>query len=698
MTDRFRNILKSILFICLLCSCVTACSGGNRTNAGYTEIESEGAEDTENSEADLFGEEYACDAADKETAAADEQEELSGSDKFFLEKQEHISDISNGQCSLEKIGKDEYVITLYDKEHEAVDSIVYSYHEPWVEMVTDTLLEINFNAGNPARYTFYFDMETAKISDTYFNSILFGDRYIAYMAFENEDEITLTLTDIFKEQILYQEIIRDFSLFADYMGAVIGIEMIDEQNIRLEYYEGTDMTIVSEIIALELENEAESIGGLNVTAQTQEERDLIREILSENEEELQTFLMEDWEWPYVQWWVEISGFDFTGDGEEEIILSKCYVYISQTISYNYVYDRGGNKLLEFVGGSLSGMHIISGWEGDGTFLIFSGNYYAAHLEANIFTEIKWEDGELKEEVKVIEYDTRDSRQAMEGKEGYYILKDITKEEGEKLWYGVDGLAELREAKEYVWEDEDLKRYKQLFYEEDTMSFSGKGGVIYQKWDGLFAWDKSVGYTVEDRTFSTQEGEWSVQIFYPYFSDNSSYTCTDEVNRAIEQEIRNRCETLDDTISYEIDYEIKYREHGSVSILFYGRRIPAGGDRSTNIAWGVSYIVSSGRHTYVEDIMRMPELTDKLENREFEQVWGVGIDSYEADVGAKDWSRIYSQRLLNSEDKEHYEDFYITDKKIGILLCVSREAGDYIIVEMDRDWQIKIQTWEDILSS
>lgn len=71
-------------------------------------------------------------------------------------------------------------------------------------------------------------------------------------------------------------------------------------------------------------------------------------------------------------------------------------------------------------------------------------------------------------------------------------------------------------------------------------------------------------------------------------------------------------------------------------------------------------------------MRMPELTDKLENREFEQVWGVGMDSY--------------------------EDFYITDKKMGILLCVSREAGDYIIVEIDRDWQIRIETWEDILSS
>lgn len=259
MIEQFRNTLKFILLICLLCICVTACGSENMTDAGYTEIGKEEAEDIEHAETYISREEYAYNAADEETTEFDEQKELTDSEKYFREKQEHISDISNGQCTLEKTEENEYTITLYDKEHAEVDSIVYLYREPWVEAVTDTLLEINFSVGSPARYTFYFDMEKARISGTFFNSILFGDQYIAYMAIEDEDEITLILTDLFKEQILYQEIIRDFSLFADYMGAVIGIEMIDEQNIRLEYYEGADMTIVSEIIALELENEAESI-------------------------------------------------------------------------------------------------------------------------------------------------------------------------------------------------------------------------------------------------------------------------------------------------------------------------------------------------------------------------------------------------------------------------------------------------------
>ena len=696
MFIKFENTLKFILLICSLCICVTACGSEKTTDTGYAETENEKAE---YAETDISGEEYAYNAAGEEMAADDEQDEPSDSDQYFREKQEHISEISNGQCTLEKIGKDndQYKIMLYDTEHVYVDSVVFSYCEPWVEAITDTLLEINYNAGNPARYTFYFDMETARISDTFFNSIFFGDQYIAYMALDEEDEIALTLIDIFNENILYQEIIRDFSPFADYMGAVIGIEMVDDNNIRLKYYEGTDMTTVSEIIELDWKNEAveaESISQLHISGQTQEERDLLSEILSENEEELQAFLMEDWDWPYVQWWVEILGFDFTGDGEKEIIVSKCYVYISQTISYNYVYDRDGNKLLEFVGGHLTGTHIISGWDGNGTFLLCDGNYYAAHMSANIFMEIRWENGVLKDEVKLIEYDSRDSWKVMEGKEGYYILKNLTREEEEKLWYGIDGLADLTQSKEYVWEDEDMEKYKQLFSTEDLTEFSLKGSIVYHKQDGVFVWYKHMGYTVEERTFFEQAGDWSIQISYPYIFGNFFYTSTDEVSQTIEQEFKNHCKTNDHTISYEIDYEIKYLDYGSISILFYGRGIPVNGDPASNIAWGVSYVEPTSRHTCVEDVMRMSELTGRLENREFEQVWGVGIDSYEEDAGVKDWSRIYLDCLLNPPDREHYGDFYVTDKKIGILLGVSHEAGDYIIVETDRDRHIMIPGWDE----
>lgn len=189
-----------------------------------------------------------------ETAAEDVS---SDDDVYFPEKQEQIPNASNGQCVLEQTGENEYEITLYDKEHNLVFSEVYSYMRmpPWVKMITDTVWEIGISVGSPARYTFYFDTETAEISDTFFNAKLFGDKYIAYM--ENDMDgagtRTLTLTDIFCDGILHQEIVRDFSaLVADPMSTVTNIEMIGDKTIRLEYFEGEEMTQVSETIELAL--------------------------------------------------------------------------------------------------------------------------------------------------------------------------------------------------------------------------------------------------------------------------------------------------------------------------------------------------------------------------------------------------------------------------------------------------------------
>ena len=166
-----------------------------------------------------------------------------------------VSDISNGQGSIEQIGDKEYRVTLYDKNHNEVFSEVYSYMRmpPWFTMISDNIWEIGISVGSPARYTFYFDTETAEISDIYFNAKVFGDKYIAYMDSDviGADEITLTLTDIFEKGILHQEVVRDFSVCADPMSAVYSVEMIDDNSIRLEYCAGEDYTTVSETIELE---------------------------------------------------------------------------------------------------------------------------------------------------------------------------------------------------------------------------------------------------------------------------------------------------------------------------------------------------------------------------------------------------------------------------------------------------------------
>lgn len=147
----------------------------------------------------------------------------------------------NDQVIFEQTSKG-HRLTLYDKEHGEILSESYP-KDTWIAGVSEDVLEIVISVGSPARYTFYFNRETAEISDTFFNAKLFGDKYIAYM-----EDRTLILSDIFKEGILYQEITRDFSETADPMSAIISVEMIDSENIRLEYYRGEEFAVEEEII------------------------------------------------------------------------------------------------------------------------------------------------------------------------------------------------------------------------------------------------------------------------------------------------------------------------------------------------------------------------------------------------------------------------------------------------------------------
>lgn len=135
-----------------------------------------------------------------------------------------------------------YELILYDRKNKEVFSTMYPC-EPWVENITNDIWEIGVSTGSPSRYVFYFDRETANFSDTFFNPILVDNRYVAYM-----EEDKLILMDIFREGILYKEISRNYSKMADPILAIESIEVLESGDIQLQYYEGDDIELVSEII------------------------------------------------------------------------------------------------------------------------------------------------------------------------------------------------------------------------------------------------------------------------------------------------------------------------------------------------------------------------------------------------------------------------------------------------------------------
>lgn len=142
--------------------------------------------------------------------------------------------------------EDGYEVILYGVSGEIVSSMEFPI-EPGIRQITEGLFEISVSVGSPASYVFWFDTKGARISETYFNPVLVGNKYVAYM--ENSEE--LILRDLFHEGLLEMKIARDFSQTADYMSAVVHIEMADSENIILTYLQGPDYTEVSETIRLE---------------------------------------------------------------------------------------------------------------------------------------------------------------------------------------------------------------------------------------------------------------------------------------------------------------------------------------------------------------------------------------------------------------------------------------------------------------
>ena len=74
---------------------------------------------------------------------------------------------------------------------------------------------------------------------------------------------------------------------------------------------------------------------IGITGRTEEETELIKRIMAEDDEGFQDFLMEEWEYPHIQRWVAVWGYDFTVDGQDEIIVSKGDVNISAVLSFSY---------------------------------------------------------------------------------------------------------------------------------------------------------------------------------------------------------------------------------------------------------------------------------------------------------------------------------------------------------------------------
>ena len=131
--------------------------------------------------------------------------------------------------------EDGNVVILYNKQDQVIDTIDV-IEKTSILQLTDDLFEIVQSVGSPARFVFYYDAQTCKISDVFFNPILIENQYIAYI--ENGE---LIIRDIFDEVTFCKKIARDFTETADPTSAIISITLQKEGQFVIEYYEGEDL-------------------------------------------------------------------------------------------------------------------------------------------------------------------------------------------------------------------------------------------------------------------------------------------------------------------------------------------------------------------------------------------------------------------------------------------------------------------------
>lgn len=170
------------------------------------------------------------------------EEEIS--EEFYVEKAEDSCEIEQDSRYSCVAVEDGFEITFYSNTNEEILSEYYP-KEPTIRQITENIFEIRISVGSPAAYVFYVDTDNAEASETFFNPLLIGDCYVAYM-----EDGKLILRDIFHEESLYMAISRDFTKTADPISAIIAIEMQDRETITLSYYKGEDFEETSEIITI----------------------------------------------------------------------------------------------------------------------------------------------------------------------------------------------------------------------------------------------------------------------------------------------------------------------------------------------------------------------------------------------------------------------------------------------------------------
>lgn len=151
---------------------------------------------------------------------------------------------TNEYYNVHKITESEYEVVLYGCDNSVVERFSYP-KEPYIKLHENQIIEISISTGSPSRYTFFFDPISEKISQTYFNYLLYEYGKVVYM-----ETGKLIISDAFDESVYYKEVVRNYSPTANQSSAVSNVRFLDNNKLSFEYLEGSKYETKEEIIDL----------------------------------------------------------------------------------------------------------------------------------------------------------------------------------------------------------------------------------------------------------------------------------------------------------------------------------------------------------------------------------------------------------------------------------------------------------------
>ena len=209
-------------------------------------------------------------------------------------------------------------------------------------------------------------------------------------------------------------------------------------------------------------------------------RDDICAIIERNSNEIAMFFDN---YPISSRWIEISGYDFTKDGNMEIILSYVYIETSTTISYNNVFDDCGNLLFRFVTSDIRDAEIFVD-ETVNKYNIQTRLHISANHDVTLYQEISYNKN-WNMEIMFAEWDCRHGQERIEDKkEGYSIYESFTQVEKEDiLKTGYENMLNIFQMKEANGTVGQLEKYVQG-YDKQAKEKVVLIGEIYPKTEDI----------------------------------------------------------------------------------------------------------------------------------------------------------------------------------------------------------------------